>query len=152
MDQTNTSGLLDLIDTHVHLDIPPLSSDPQGVVLRAREHGVVQMITIGVDLDSSKRAISLAGRFRGVFAAVGIHPHDADSMSREAVKELERLASFQKVVAIGEIGLDFAKGYSPRARQRDAFVRQIDLALRLSMPVIIHDRDAHDEVLGILDG
>ncbi|MGQ9499498.1 MAG: TatD family hydrolase [Dissulfurimicrobium sp.] len=142
---------IDLIDTHVHLDIQPLASDPHGAVSRAREQGVAQMITIGVDLKSSERAVALAGQFPGVFAAVGIHPHDADSASGDALVRLEGLASMPKVVAIGEIGLDFAKEYAPRAVQRDAFIRQLDLALKLSMPVIIHDRDAHNETLDILE-
>lgn len=143
--------VVDLIDTHVHLDIPPLAADPQGAVLRAREQGVAQMITIGVDLESSEKAVALAGRFEGVYSAIGIHPHDADSASEDALKRLKDLASMPKVAAIGEIGLDFAKEYSPRARQKDAFIRQLDLALELSMPVIIHDRDAHEETLDILE-
>ncbi len=149
MDQTRD---LDLIDTHAHLDMAPLSDDQQGAILRAQEAGVSQIITIGTDLESSESAAALASRFAGVFAAIGIHPHDAALADSVALKRLEGLASLQKVVAIGEIGLDFAKEYPPKSLQKEAFISQLDLAKRANLPVVIHDRSAHEETLDVLAG
>jgi TatD DNase family protein len=145
----NFSGL-GLIDTHVHLDIPPLAEDQSGAISRAEKAGVCQIITIGIDLASSKRNVELAKQFPQVYAAVGIHPHDVKGASNEAYKELLELAGISNVVAWGEIGLDFVKEYSPRDLQRKAFCHQIQLARQVDLPVIIHDRNAHAETVEIL--
>ena len=145
----NFSGL-DFIDTHAHLDIPPLVEDQPGAISRAEKVGVRQVITIGIDLASSKRNIELSKQFPQVYTAVGIHPHDAKGASDEAYKELLELAGIQKVVAWGEIGLDFVKEYSPRDIQRKVFCQQIQMARQVDLPVIIHDRGAHVETVEIL--
>lgn len=137
-------------DTHAHLDIPPLRESEADVVARARAAGVTRLVTVGIDLDSSARAVEIAHRHEGVHAAVGVHPHDAATLSAEALAGLERLSTCDKVVAIGETGLDYYRDRCPRDVQRDAFRRQVRLALRVGLPLVVHDRDAHEDVLSIL--
>ncbi|MEA3386370.1 MAG: TatD family hydrolase [Thermodesulfobacteriota bacterium] len=141
---------LDFIDTHAHLDISPLAEDQSGVISRAEKAGVCQIITIGIDLASSKKSLELAEQFPQVYAAVGIHPHDAKGASDEVYKELLELAVIPKVVAWGEIGLDFVKEYSPRDIQSKVFRQQIQMAGQVDLPIIIHNRDAHVETVEIL--
>jgi TatD DNase family protein len=139
-----------LIDSHAHLDFSQFDDDRDAVVQRARQAGLAAIVNVGTDLPSSERSAELADRHPLIWAAVGIHPHDARTMSPDALDRLARLAAREKVVAIGEIGLDFYRDLSPRDRQRQAFRQQIRLAVELNLPVIIHDRDAHDETLRIL--
>ncbi|HKL25352.1 MAG TPA: TatD family nuclease-associated radical SAM protein [Desulfuromonadales bacterium] len=144
----NTPGL---VDSHAHLDGKQFAGDLEAVLGRAREAGVSDVLTIGCDLESSRRSVELALRYPEVHASVGIHPHDAASLDAETLAELERMAeTVDKVVAIGEIGLDYYRDRAPRDLQRTAFRQQIRLAAKLGKPVIVHDRDAHDEVLQIL--
>ena len=143
---------LDLIDTHAHLDIPPLGGQEEEIVSRARDAGVTQIITVGVDLESSEKAVELASRFHNVYASIGVHPHDAKRVGDPEYDRLIDLSAHEKVVAWGEIGLDYAKNYSPPSVQKRCFVRQLHMALELGLPVIVHDRDAHDDVLEILEG
>ena len=126
---------LDFIDTHVHLDILPLAEDQSGAISRAEKAGVRQIITIGIDLASSKKSLDLAEQFPQVYAAVGIHPHDAKGASDEVYKELLELAGIPNVVAWGEIGLDFVKEYSPRDIQRKVFRQQIQMAGQVDLPI-----------------
>lgn len=143
-------GTLDFIDTHAHLDIAPLCDDPGGALARARAVGVSQVLTIGIDAESSRAAVELATSFPQVFAAVGIHPHDAKDATKAAYERIQELAVHPKVVAWGEIGLDFVKEYSPRAAQEAALRRQLGLARDAGLPVIIHDREAHAALLSVL--
>ncbi len=140
----------DFIDTHVHLDIPPLAGDQSGAIRRAEKVGVRQVITVGTDLASSKKNLELARQFPQVYAAVGIHPHDAKGASDEVYSELLRLAGIPNVVAWGEIGLDFVKEYSPRDIQLRVFRQQVRLAAGIALPIIVHDRGAHVETVEIL--
>lgn len=137
-------------DTHAHLDLPPLADAEDDVVRRAREAGVSRIVTVGIDPDSSSRAVEIAHRHGGVYAAVGLHPHDASRLSDALLEDLGRLAGCDKVVAIGETGLDFFRDRSPRDLQRAAFREQVRLARKRNLPVIVHDRDAHDETLSVL--
>jgi TatD DNase family protein len=137
-------------DTHAHLDLPPLSENEEKVVARARDAGVDRIVTVGIDPESSAKAVEIAHRHPGVYASVGLHPHDASSLSDALLSRLEALSRCDKVVAIGETGLDFHRDRSPRDAQRAAFREQVRLARRRNLPVIVHDRDAHDEVLSIL--
>lgn len=139
-----------LIDTHAHLDIEPLSHDIDGVIRRAKDAGVEKIITIGIDLKSSRKAIEIATAYEGVYATVGVHPHDAKHVQERDFSGLERLLSAKKVVALGEIGLDYAKEYSPKAVQQQVFLRQLELAKRLSVPIVIHSRDAHDDTVRLV--
>ncbi len=142
--------LTPLIDTHAHLDSAQFHGDVTGVIARAAEAGVTTILTVGCDLSSSQASCELAERYPNVWASIGIHPHDTDTIDAAALGELRRLAAHPKVVAIGETGLDFYRDRSPRDLQRNAFRAQIRLARELDKPLIVHDRDAHDEVLAIL--
>jgi len=140
-----------LVDSHAHLDGGQFKEDLDEVVHRATANGVEYILTVGCDLESSRQSIDLALRYPNIYAAVGIHPHDAETANDAALDQLREMAqSVDKVVAIGETGLDFFRDRSPRPVQRDAFRRQIRLARELQLPLIIHDRDAHDEVIEIL--
>jgi len=137
-------------DSHAHLDLSPLCDAEEAVVRRARDAGVTRIATVGIDPESGERAVSIAHRHTGVYAIVGLHPHDAGRLSDTLLARLEALSRCDKVVAIGETGLDFHRDRAPRDTQRAAFREQIRLARRRGLPVVIHDRDAHDEVLSIL--
>lgn len=139
-----------LIDSHAHLDFPQFDADRTDAIDRARAAGVQAIVNVGADLASSQRAVELAAKHDGIYAAVGTHPHDAKKLDGTALAELRELARRPKVVAVGEIGLDFYRDLSPRDVQRRAFRAQLAWAARLGKPVIIHDRDAHDEILQIL--
>jgi TatD DNase family protein len=134
-----------LIDSHAHLDMKDFQEDFDEVIQRALQEGLSHIITIGIDLDSSQNALELAHQYDFIYSTVGFHPHDADKMDAGQLNKLSELASDPKVVAWGEIGLDFFKNYSPREKQINAFNQQLDLAIEHDLPVIIHNRDAHQE-------
>lgn len=139
-----------MVDSHTHIDMRPFNKDRDRVLERARGAGVVAMVDVGCDLDSSREAVRLAAQYPEVFAAVGFHPHSAAKMRDDDLEELYELAQQPKVVAIGEIGLDFYRNLSPKEVQIEAFKKQLALARELNLPVIVHCRDAQEEVLGIL--
>jgi len=141
-----------LVDTHAHLDFAKFDGDRPAVLARAREAGVVAIVTIGVDLPSSRQAVALAEAHERVYAAVGMHPHDAKALDGEVLARFRELGRHGKVVAVGEIGLDFYRDLSPRDVQRRAFRAQLAWAARLGKPVVIHDRDAHEEIMDVLAG
>lgn len=140
----------ELVDTHAHLNSDRYRGDLSQVLGRAAAAGVGRMVVVGFDLDSSKQAHELARRHSGIAAAVGIHPHDAEKADLAALREIERLASRPEMVAVGETGLDFYRDLSPRAEQERVFRVHLSLASRLRKPVIIHDRDAHADVLRVV--
>ncbi|MFL6021632.1 MAG: TatD family hydrolase [Gaiellaceae bacterium] len=133
-----------MIDTHAHLDA---LDDPAGAILRAREAGVERIIAIGSGIRSTRATLAIAGGEDGVSVAAGVHPHQA--ADGESVDELAALAD-GKLVAIGEIGLDFYRDYAPREAQRTVFTDQLGLARELGKPVIIHTREAADETAALL--
>lgn len=143
-----------LVDTHAHLDM--LSSPAADVLARARDAGVGAIITIGESLESSASAVVLAELFDGsdglpaVWASVGVHPHNAAGYDAAAESRLGELAAHPRVVAIGEAGLDFHYDHCPRDDQRRAFAAQLDLAAAVGLPIIVHDREAHEEVFEAL--
>lgn len=139
------------IDTHCHLNFAPYHGDLEEVIARAFEADVSKLINIGTDLPSSKESLNLAHRYGNIFASVGLHPHEARLFNDKLQLELENLARDLKVVAIGEIGLDYFRNLSTRDTQRVAFIAQLKLALKLKKPVIIHCRDAYSDILEILD-
>ena len=141
-----------LFDTHAHLHFPELLADLDAVLERARAAGVTGMVTIGTDRETNPAAVALAERLPDVYATVGIHPHDAGEATDADFEAMERLArGSAKVVALGEMGLDFFRDLSPRDVQDTVLRRQLEMARRLRKPVVIHCRDAHDETLAILD-
>jgi TatD DNase family protein len=139
-----------LIDTHAHLDFAKFDADRDDVIDRAKRAGVAAIVNVGTDLASSRRAVELAAQHDMIYAAVGMHPHDAKKLDGTTLAELRDLAHQPNVVAVGEIGLDYFRDLSPRDTQRRAFQAQLAWAAKLSKPVIIHDRDAHDQVIDIL--
>lgn len=140
-----------IIDTHCHLDLDDYDRDRPEVIRRARDEGLAGFINVGFNLPSSSASIDLAQARADFWATVGVHPHEAGEVGPGTLARLRDLALKTRVVAIGEIGLDFYRDLSPRPAQRDAFRRQLRLARELRKPVVIHDRDAHDEVLRILE-
>jgi TatD DNase family protein len=140
----------ELFDTHAHLHFPEFAGDLPAVLERARAAGVRRMLTVGTDVETSRAAIALARREADVWAAVGVHPHDAAAADEAALAEIERLAREPRVVAVGEIGLDFFRDLSPREAQERVFRRLFAVARRVGRPVLVHCREAHAEVLGIL--
>ena len=143
---------MELIDSHAHLDGEKFADDRAAVIERARESGVVKIITMGDSLESSARSVALTEEFESVYAAVGIHPEEAQPMTAATDEQLAAWAAQEKVVAIGEIGLDYywEKDEEKRALQRAICVRQLDLARQLRLPVCIHDREAHGDMMKIL--
>ncbi len=139
-----------IIDSHAHIDLPVFSEDRDQVLARAREQGVSGIINVGLNVESSQASLKLARDHSDIFAAVGFHPNEAFRMTNGALSSLAELAEDSRVVAIGEIGLDFYRKSSPRQHQLKAFREQLDLAAELGLPVIIHCRQAHKEVLNIL--
>ena len=139
-----------MIDTHAHLQWSDFDRDREQVIERASTAGVRGIVSIGYDLDASHEAVRIANDHERIYAAVGIHPHNAKGTEHEVLSSLRKLAQDPRVVAIGEIGLDYYRNLSPRTVQKHAFERQIGLARELRLPVIIHDREAHADVLQVL--
>ncbi len=142
--------ILSLFDSHVHLDDGAFDPDREAVLARARAAGVGGFVTIGTSLASSRSAVTLAELHGDVFAAVAIHPHDACDATPEAMREIATLARHRRVVAVGETGLDYYRRFAPREAQESAFRAHLGLARELNLPVIVHSRDAHEDVLRIL--
>jgi TatD DNase family protein len=138
-----------LVDTHAHLHDPAFDADRAAVLARARAAGVVAMVTIGTDLATSEAAVALAAAHADVYAAVGIHPHDARTADTETLERLAGLARRPKVVAIGEIGLDYYRTLAPPDVQRAALVAQLRLARAAGKPVLLHCREAHEDLLDL---
>jgi TatD DNase family protein len=140
----------DLFDTHAHLHFPQFADDLPAVLERARAAGVRRQVTVGTDVESSRAAIAVARREPDVWASVGLHPHEAAAADEAAFAALAALAREPRVVAIGEIGLDFFRNLSPPAVQASVFRRMLALAREVGKPVIVHCRDAHADVLRVL--
>lgn len=135
------------IDSHAHIFFKEFSEDFADVLRRSKEAGVSAIIVPGTDLDTSRQAVALAEAHDEVYACVGFHPHDAEEASDESLGQIEELSRHQKVVAIGEIGLDFFYDYSPRERQVEVLRKQLAIAVRRNLPVVIHTRDSVPESL-----
>lgn len=139
-----------LVDTHCHLDMNAYQNDLEQVLDTAAARGIGRIITVGIDPASSRRAVALAEKYSGVFATVGIHPHNLGELTDESLAGLRELAAHPKVVAFGEIGMDLHYDYFPAELQRGCFAQQVALAREMALPLVIHDRDAHDQVLAVL--
>jgi TatD DNase family protein len=140
-----------LFDTHAHLHDPAFAADRDAALARARAAGVARILTVGTDPASARDAVALAAAHPDVYAAVGIHPHDAATASEEALAAIATLAHAPKVVAIGEIGLDYYRNLSPRDAQQRALRAQLGLARELGKPVLLHCREAHADLLETLE-
>jgi TatD DNase family protein len=139
-----------LIDTHCHLDFKDFDNDRDEVIARARDAGILKIINVASSIEGTRRASELAKKYEAVYATVGIHPHAAETVTDEAIDELKKIAKEDKVVAVGEVGLDYYRNLAPKDRQADAFRRFIRLAVETGKPLIIHSREADNDILGIL--
>lgn len=139
-----------MIDTHCHLDFKDFNEDRAEVIRSCVEGGVTRMVNIGIDEQTSLESIKLAEEYDFIYAAIGYHPHSANEFNKQAQDMLERIGQHEKVVAIGEIGLDYYRNYSPREDQINAFRRQIRLAADMELPLVVHIREAMEESLKIL--
>lgn len=139
-----------LIDSHTHLDMPQLRKDIKRVIERAHASGVAAMVTVGISLESSRSALEIAEKYSGIYCTVGLHPHGAHELSEDEIVSFKEIARNEKVVAWGEIGLDYYRDRAPRELQRLCFRLQINLARETGLPVVIHDRDAHEDTIRIL--
>lgn len=139
-----------LVDTHCHLDAPQFEEDLSQILTRARAAGVHRFVVPATDLSSSREVVKMAEQYDQIYAAIGVHPHNARSWSESDLAILSDLAQSPRVVAIGEIGLDYYRNYSPKASQRLAFAEQLEFAAQAGLPVIVHNRQASDEIITIL--
>lgn len=139
-----------LIDSHAHIGARAFNKDRDRVMQRARQSGVRAVVDVGSDLDASRTAAELARQYDDIYAVVGYHPHNAAQMTDEDLKGVAALSVQPKVVAIGETGLDFYRNLSPRDAQLQAFERQLGLADQLGLPVVVHSREAEEEVFTVL--
>ncbi|MDQ7798886.1 MAG: YchF/TatD family DNA exonuclease [Candidatus Edwardsbacteria bacterium] len=146
----NGPDKIKIIDTHAHLTKSDYKNDQEQVIKRAQDVGVEYIINVGYDLKTSINSVELAEKYDCCYATVGVHPHDAKTLDQEVSRELEKLAKNPKVVAIGEIGLDLHRNLSPKEIQIEAFKKQLAWAETVNLPVVVHDRDAHQEVMDIL--
>jgi TatD DNase family protein len=150
MSTIETNNTLSLIDSHAHVDMEQFDADRDDVIQRATQSGISYIINAGIDLSSSKKAIELSRQYPSIIAAAGIHPQETGTITEHDIAELSRIASDPHVAAIGEIGLDFHRDYSPHEQQIKFFKMQLVLADKLHKPVIIHCRQAEKEMLEVL--
>ena len=139
-----------LIDTHTHLDDVRFDDDREAMIQRGREAGIDTFITIGCDFATSRAAVQLADQYPFIYASVGVHPHEVRHIGDDGYDELRRLAQHRKVVAYGEIGLDYHYNHSPPKDQRERFREQVCLAKELRLPLVIHTREAQEDTIRIL--
>lgn len=139
-----------MIDSHCHLDSKQFSGRVDEMVSAAEQVGVTKIINVGIDLPTSRESVSLAESYSQIYATVGCHPHEAKTLTAEVLREIEELLSHPKVVAVGEIGLDYYRDLSPRSVQRRVFHEQLTLAERTKYPVVIHVRESFSEALAIV--
>lgn len=139
-----------LIDTHCHLDFPEFDTDRDAVIKRSQEAGISRIVNIGSSVGGSARSVELSGQYGQIFAAVGVHPHEADKFNKQQEQELKGFLKYPKVVAVGETGLDYFKNYSKPESQRQLFLSLVKLAGESGKPLIIHTREAQVDTLKIL--
>ena len=138
-----------LIDTHAHLYYDNMYDNLSEVLSIAESNNVKKTICIGTDLETSLKSVEIAEQYENVYATVGIHPHDSKDVSENYLLELEKLSKSNKVVAIGEIGIDNYRNHSPQDVQKKVMIEQMDLAYKLNLPIVFHNRDADDDIFDI---
>lgn len=139
-----------LFDSHCHLDDEQFDIDRDELIQALPQEGIVYCLTVGSDLSSSERSLQLADEHNFIYAAAGVHPHEAIKATKDYIKRLEKLLSHKKAVAVGEIGLDYHYDFSPRDIQRKLLEEQLDLAYQKKMPVILHVREAHGDMIDLM--
>jgi TatD DNase family protein len=142
---------MNLIDTHAHLTFKQLADNVDEVLQRSREAGVTSWVTVGTDPNQNQKVIELTEKYDNLYAAVGIHPHEAKDVTTDTMIYLIKLAEHPKVIAIGETGLDYHYDHSPREDQKQVFTNHLQIASELKLPVIIHSREAFDDTIEIVD-
>ncbi|MFQ3586501.1 MAG: TatD family hydrolase [Fimbriimonadaceae bacterium] len=140
-----------LTDTHCHLNLAEYFPDPDAEIERAKTAGVDRIVNVGIDLESSRRAVEIAERHEGVFAVVGWHPNSSHQMTADGLAAVRELAGHEKVVAWGEIGLDYHWTFATPEQQREALRRQLEVAAAVGLPVVFHCREAYDDLLYLLE-
>lgn len=138
------------IDTHAHLFYQNFEGDLDGVIQRAKDSGVDYIVVPATDIPTAKQVIELTKKYEMIYGTVGIHPHETKEWSGDLLKEIESLASHEKIVGIGEIGLDYFYDFSPKEKQIEAFRSQIELALKLNLPIVVHNRDSDDDMMKVI--
>ncbi len=139
-----------IFDTHAHYDDSRFDDDRDELISSLNEKGVSHIVNCGCDLKSSLTTIELSEKYDFIYAAIGVHAHEAEEATEQDLQEIEKLYQNKKVVAVGEIGLDYHYDFSPRERQLEIFERQLVLATRLNLPVIVHDRESHEDTMKLL--
>ncbi len=142
---------MELIDTHAHLTFEPLCQDVEAVLQRSRAAGVTGWITVGTETDQNNKVAGLIEKFDNLYGTVGIHPHYAEQVTDDDIAQLKQLAKNEKIVAIGEAGLDFYRNPSKQREQENLFRTQLQIAAELNLPVIVHSREAFEQTMVILD-
>lgn len=140
-----------LIDSHAHIQLSQFNKDRDAVLKRAQEAGITTILIIGFDLETSLGAVELAENHENLYATVGMHPHDAKKLTPDVLKTFRELLNHPKVIALGEIGLDYYRNLSPPDVQKDAFKKQLDIAEEMDIPIIVHNRDAYMDIVPILE-
>ena len=138
------------IDTHAHLFYPNFKDDLNDVLNRAKEEGIDNILIPATDIATSKEVIGLTGKYDFIYGAVGVHPHDSENWDKSWINELKELAAHNKIKAIGEIGLDYYYDFSPVEKQKEAFRDQIELAIELNLPIVVHTRESDDDIYEII--
>jgi len=139
-----------IIDTHAHIDMDAFDDDRSEVIQRAKDNGVDYILNVGCDIESSLRSMELAERYDFIYATAGIHPHDVKKIDNQTYDQLKQLLAHPKMIALGEIGLDFYKNYSPPEQQKEHLRKQVELSRELKKPIIVHCRDANEDAVAIL--
>ena len=142
---------MELFDTHAHLTFEQLAGDVEAVLRRSRDAGVTGWITVGTDAEHNRKVVRLIEKFDNLYGTVGIHPHYAKDVTNDDIAELKQLTKNEKIVAIGETGLDFHYNFSKQQAQVELFRRQLQIAAELNMPIIVHSREAFEQTMSILD-
>jgi len=140
-----------LFDTHCHLDFPQFDKDRDKVIKRAIDSGVVFMVNVGIDIETSKKSIEIARKYPFIFASAGIHPNEVKNFEISDLKKIEELGKDKKIVGIGETGLDYHYGKELSDRQKEFFIGQIEIAGKLGLPLIIHQRQAVEDMIEIIE-
>lgn len=139
-----------IFDSHAHYDDAKFDNDRDELIKSMLDKNVNTIINCGTDIDNSNKCINISKRFERVYCALGVHPHEADSVNNDFIEKLKNLFDFKKAIAVGEIGLDYHYDLSKRENQIDIFEKQIKLALEINKPIIVHDREAHKDTLDLL--
>ncbi len=139
-----------IFDTHAHYDDSRFDEDREDVFVRLKEQGVTNIVNCGCDLRTSLKTVEFTENYDFIYGAVGVHPHEAEDTTEEELLKIKELYSKKKIVAVGEIGLDYHYDFSPRERQLEIFERQLKLANEFNLPAIIHDREAHEDTMKLL--